>query len=221
MMKTNLLLAAILLCLLPSVADAQLTILRDNGTGIPITANPYREVKGSAYLEDFTKGKIFLPDGQWVEGLQIALNAYENTLEYKLEGSLFSYTSDKLSGFTYTSATSGPVEFTSAYELPTLKDKRFVRVLEKGNYILLLHTYKIMIDDPSATYGTQAAKVFQSQQELFVVSGGKVHLMKGKEKDLNEIFGQDAAKAGEWIKSQKLNVKDMDDMRALIRQLNQ
>jgi len=211
----------LLVGLLPLRSVAQLSLLRDNGTGLPITTNPYREVKGSAYLEDFTKGKIFLPDGQWVEGLQIALNAYENTLEYKLEGSLFSYTSDKLSGFTYTSATSGPVEFTSAYELPTLKEKRFVRVLENGNYSLLLHTYKIMVDDPSATYGAQAAKVFQPQQELFVVSGGKVYLMKGKEKDLNEIFGQDAAKAGEWIKSQKLNVKDVDDMRALIRQLNQ
>ncbi len=76
-----------------------MALLRDNGTGMPITSNPYLGVKGSAYFDEFNKGIIYLATGQKVEGLPIALNAYSNTLEYKLEGKLFAYTPDKVTGF--------------------------------------------------------------------------------------------------------------------------
>lgn len=199
----------------------QLSMLRDNGTGIPITANAFGGVKGSAYLEDFKKGILYLKTGQKVEGLYIALNSYENSLEYKLEGGLFSYGPDKLVGFTYPSTSGELVEFTSEYEVPTLKQKRFVQVLEKGKYTLLFHPYKIMTDDPSATYGAQASKVFQDQEEFFVVVNEKVMLMKNKEKDLQQIFGADLAKATAFIKSERIDFKKSEGLQALIRYMNQ
>ena len=201
---------------LPIHTFAQLAVLRDNGTGLPITANPYGGVKGSAYLEDFKKGILYLKTGQKVEGLYVALNTYNNTLEYKLEGGLFAYTPDKLVGFSFP-AGEGSVDFTSEYVLPTLK----VQVLEKGKYTLLVHPYKIMTDDPSATYGAQASKVFQDYEEFFVAVGGKVFLVKNKEKDLKEVFGSDLDKAMSIIKSQKINFKNAEELKALIRQLNQ
>ena len=97
------------------VSNGQMAILRDNGTGMPITANAYNGVKGSAYLEDFKKGVLYLTNGLKVEGLTIALNAYSNNLEYKIEGGQFSYGPDKLSRFTYSSASGELIEFTSGY----------------------------------------------------------------------------------------------------------
>ena len=179
---------------------AQMTLLRDNGTGMPITANPFLGVKGSAYFDEFKKGIIYLATGQKVEGLSIALNAYSNTLEYKLEGGLFAYTPEKVTGFSYPPEAGGS-EYTSAYVVPTLKSKRFLKIMEKGSYTLLYHAYKTMTDDPSATYGAQASKVFQDQEEFFVVVNEKVMLMKNKEKDLQQIFGADLAKATAFIKS--------------------
>ncbi|MHA8073775.1 hypothetical protein ACRZ9O_04510 [Aquirufa sp. HETE-40SA] len=211
----------ILLGVSPIVSYGQMAILRDNGTGMPITANPYIGVKGSAYLEDFKKGVLYLNNGLKVEGLQIALNAYSNNLEYKIDGGQFSYGPDKLSKFTYSSSSSGElIEFTSEYEVPTIKKKRFVQVIEKGKYSLLFHPYKVMTDDPSATYGAQAAKVFQDEQDVFVAIDGKVYLLKNKEKILKEVFGTDAEKAIAFIKTQKVNFKEMNELKALIQELN-
>lgn len=211
----------ILLGVSPIVSSyGQMAILRDNGTGMPITANPYIGVKGSAYLEDFKKGVLYLNNGLKVEGLQIALNAYSNNLEYKIDGGQFSYGPDKLTKFTYSSSSGELIEFTSEYEVPTIKKKRFVQIVEKGKYSLLYHPYKVMTDDPSATYGAQAAKVFQDEQDIFVAVDEKVYLLKNKEKVLKEVFGSDAEKAIAFIKSQKVNFKEMNELKALIQELN-
>ena len=69
--------------LFPIVTFVQLSVLRDSGTGQPIITNPYKEVKGTPYISEFNEGTIVLLGGQLVEGLQIALNGYEQTLEYK------------------------------------------------------------------------------------------------------------------------------------------
>jgi hypothetical protein len=200
---------------------AQLAILRDNGTGNPITANPYREVKGTQYLDDFRPGIIYLPDGQTVEGLPIALNGYENALEYKIEDRLYSYAPEKLKGFLYVNGSGEKMVFTSEFTIPTLSKKRFLQVLERGRYQLLLHSYKIMTDDVTATYGAQAAKVFQNQEEFFIVRDNQVALLKNKQKDLQAAFGEDFVKVSTLIKEQKINFKNKEDVKSLIRQLNQ
>ena len=219
-MKKILALSLFIGSLLPMSSFAQMTLLRDNGTGMPITANPFVGVKGSPYFDEFKKGIIYLASGQKVEGLPIALNAYSNTLEYKLEGGLFAYTTEKVTGFSYPPEAGGS-EYTSAYVVPTLKSKRFLKIVEKGTYTLLYHAYKTMTDDPSATYGAQAAKVFQDQEEFFVVVNEKVMLMKNKEKDLQQIFGTDLAKATAFIKSERIDFKKSGDLQTLIRHMNQ
>ncbi|MDX5338959.1 MAG: hypothetical protein LPK25_08025 [Cyclobacteriaceae bacterium] len=200
---------------------AQLAVLRDSGTGIPITVNPYREVKGSAYIQDFKQGTLDLLDGRKVEGLQIALNGYEHTLEYKLEGNLYAYAADKLKGFSIQNEGGETLRFTSEYMVPTLSKKRFLQIVEEGKYTLLLHSYKIMVDDVAATYGAQAAKAFQNQEDYFIVKAGEIYLVKNKNKDLEEVFGQDYSKAMEIQKSQKLNLKNLSDLAVLVRTLNQ
>lgn len=205
---------------LPLQSVAQLTMLRDNGTGLPITANAYGGVKGTPYLQDFKKGILYLKSGQKVEGLYVAFNTYNNTLEYKLEGGLFAYSTDKLVGFTLPQGEES-VEFTSEYLLPTLKTQRFVQLLEKGKYTLLFHPFKIMTDDPTATYGAQASKVFQDYEEFFVAVDGNVFLLRNKEKELKAIFGKDVEKALSLIKTQRVNFKEMGDLRRFIHQMNQ
>jgi hypothetical protein len=219
-MKKSFFFLMLLIGLLPMSSFAQMTLLRDNGTGMPITANPFVGVKGSAYFDEFKKGVIYLATGQKVEGLSIALNAYSNTLEYKLEGGLFAYTPEKVTGFSYPPEAGGS-EYTSEYVVPTLKSRRFLKIVEKGTYTLLYHAYKTMTDDPSATYGAQASKVFQDQEEFFVLVNEKVMLIKNKEKDLQQIFGADLAKATAFIKSERIDFKKSGDLQSLIRHMNQ
>lgn len=150
----------------------------------------------------------------------IALNGYENTLEYKLEGNLFAYSADMLSGFSYYSESGELIEFTSEFIIPTLSKKRFLRVLEKGKYSLLAYQYILMVDDANGTYGSQSAKIFQNQLEFFIAKEGKVSLLKNKRKDLQAIFGEEAGMASSIIKDQKLNLKSEGDVKILIRQMN-
>lgn len=220
-MKTNKLIYLLLLLGCYSNSFAQLAILRDNGTGNPILANPYSEVKGSPYIDDFREGVLLLNNGQTVSGLQIALQGYEHTLQYKLDGNLFAYTPENLSGFTYISDSGEAMEYTSEFTVPTKGERQFMRVLEKGKYMLLSYPYKIMVDDPNATYGTQASKVFQNQENIIVVKDGESFLFKNKSKDLQKIFGDDYEKIPEIEKSLKLNLKKTHDIRLLIRALNQ
>ena len=199
----------------------QLAVLRDSGTGMPITTNPYREVKGSAYFQEFKLGTLELLDGRKVEGLQIALNGYEHTLEYKLEGNLYAYTPEKLKGFIFQNEAGEETKFTSEYIVPTLSKKRFLQVIEEGKYTLLLHNYKVMVDDVAATYGAQASKAFQDQEDFFIVKNQEIYLLKNKAKDLEVVFGEDFEKASAIQKSQKLNLKSLSDMAVLVRALNQ
>jgi hypothetical protein len=92
--------------------------------------------------------------------------------------------------------------------------------LEKGKYTLLFHPYKILTDDPSATYGAQAAKVFQDEQDLFVAIDGKVFLLKNKEKILKEAFGAETEKVMALIKSLKVNFNKIETVRVLFQELN-
>jgi hypothetical protein len=77
-----------------------------------------------------------------------------------------------------------------------------------------------MTDDVGSNYGAQSSKVFQSQEDLFIVKDGKMVLLKTKTKDMQVIFGDDFEKANAIIKDQKLNLKNQEDVRVLIRQLN-
>ena len=46
-------------------------------------------------------------------------------------------------------------------------------------------------------------------------------LMKNKEKDLQQIFGADLAKATAFIKSERIDFKKSGDLQTLIRHMNQ
>jgi hypothetical protein len=125
-----------------------------------------------------------------------------------------------LPGFSIVSESGELEEFTSEYVIPTLSKKRFLKKLEAGKYGLYLYPFKIMTDDVGSTYGAQASKVFQNQENLFIVKDGKIVLFKTKTKDMQVIFGDDFEKANAIIKDQKLNLKNPEDVRVLIRQLN-
>jgi hypothetical protein len=198
---------------------AQLQVLRDQGTGAPIMANPYAGVKGSPYIGEFAFGTIIFNEKDTANNIQIAFNGYANSLEVKVDGQLFAYTPQKILGFII--APDGrPELYRSGFVLPGIGENRFVQILEDGNYTLVKHKYKTMGDDLSAAYGAQNAKAFNSGEELFVAKDGVVKAWKTKAKNLEEIFGPDFPTVSNLIKDNGLNVKDEADVIQLFRLLN-
>jgi len=207
--------------LFPGLALAQLSVLRDSGTGQPIISSPYKEVKGTPYINEFNEGTIILLGGQVVEGIQIALNGYEQTLEYKLDGNLFAYSPEDLKGFFYRDKSGNLVQFTSDFEIPSLSKKRFLQELETGKYNLLKYPYKIMADDVTAAYGSQSLKVFQMEEEFLIGINGKAFILKKNTKNFQEIFGDEETKALKIIKENKLSLKLESDLRNLVQFMNE
>lgn len=202
-------------------AMAQLKLLRDDASGgRPVTANPYTEVKGSAYLFDFQEGSILFSEKDTAFNLMIAFNVYENTLEYKIDDQLIAYHPDKISGFIL-NVGSYPRLFRSGYKIPKVGSKLFVEVLVDGEYKLISHHYKTIGDDLSATYGSQREKIFQTIEQLYVVSvGGEAHLVKTKPKYLNEVFQDDFTKAETIISNYSIDLKEKIDVIRFIELMN-
>jgi hypothetical protein len=50
---------------LTNISFCQLQVLRDQGTGNPVMANPYPEVKGSPYWSEFEIGKIIFSENSY------------------------------------------------------------------------------------------------------------------------------------------------------------
>jgi hypothetical protein len=198
---------------------AQLQMLRDQGTGVPITANPYAGVNGSPYIGEFALGSIIFNEKDTATNIQIAFNGYANTLEVKVEGQLLAYSPQKILGFVI-SPDGRPELYRSGFVLPGLDENRFVQVLEDGNYTLIKHKYKTLGSDPSATYGTQNAKSFNLGEDLFVAKDGVVKAWKAKTKNLEEIFGSDYTKVAALIKGNGFNIRDEADVIRLFRLLN-
>jgi hypothetical protein len=220
MKTTNLIILFCICGLVSNTSFAQLALMRDTGTGNPIVANPYMEVKGTPYLSDFVAGVLILPDSQRVDNIMISVNGYDNTLEYKLNGMLFAYNPEKLKGFILPGATGQAEAFTSQYLLPNFGEKRFVQVLEEGRYTLVNYRYKVMVDDVSAGYGAQSSKVFQDESMYYIARDGNTLLVKNKSKSLQEIFGDDYGKAGGIINLHDLDIKKGVDLLFLLKTLN-
>ena len=201
-------------------AKAQLKLLRDeNSGGRPVTSNPYLEIKGSAYLLDFEEGSILFSERDTAANLIIAFNAYDNTLELKMDGQLIAYHPGKISGFILNTS-SKPRLFKSGFEIPKVGSNVFVEILVDGEYTLISHHFKTMGDDVNAAYGSQKAKAFQTLDQLYIFKEGEARMVKTKSKYLEETFTSDTPKVVQLIKDYSLDLKERSDVIRLIQLLN-
>ena len=205
---------------LTNISLCQLQVLRDQGTGNPVMANPYPEVKGSPYWSEFEIGKIIFSEKDTVSNLVIAFNAFNHTLVYSVQRELMAYSPGKISGFIL-SPDSNPQIYRSGYMIPDVGKNRFVEVLVDGEYTLVNHKYKKMIDDPGATYGSQRAKTFANTEDLYLFKDGQSFLWKSRKKNLLEVFGEDGyKKVNELANTYNLDLSEKNDIKRLIYFLN-
>lgn len=219
MKKFSLLLSVVYVCSF-GFASAQLQLMRDQATGNPVMANPYPEVKGSQYWTEFDQGSIIFSEKDTAEEVVIAFNAFNHTLEYREGRELMAYSPGRINGFIL-NAKSAPQLFRSGYNIPGIGSNRFVEILVDGDYTLVNHKYKKMIDDPGATYGSQRAKAFSNTEDLYVFKDGEAFLWKPRKKALVGFFGDEGySLINDLSNIYKLDLKDKNDIRRLIMLMN-
>jgi hypothetical protein len=219
-MKSSIIYLVFVFCILPFTSFAQFEVLRDVANpGAPLRANPYREVKGSAYLSDFSPGSIIYTKTDTLKNIPIRFNAYGNMLEYQNKGSVFGLSAKDILGFV-TFSDGRPLYFSDGYDLPNLGKDIFVQVLVQGNYTLLNYRHKTLIDDPSVSYGSQRAKAFQDKNDYYVFHNGKVTPFVPKKKNLSENFGDVWNQINEMDGLNNLNLRLEEDIIKLITLFN-
>ncbi len=199
---------------------AQLQMLRDQGTGNPVLSNPYPEVKGSPYWSEFEIGSIVFSEKDTASNLMIAFNAFNHTLVYQMDRDLMAYSPGKINGFILGKNSSNQI-FRSGYMVPGIGSNRFVEVLVDGEFTLVNHKFKKMVDDPGATYGSQQSKTFQNAEELILYKGGEAYIWKPRKKNLIGFFGEDGyKKINNMANSYGLDLKEINDVKRLVMLLN-
>lgn len=187
--------------------------------GAPLIANAYPEVKGDPYLGDFMQGSILVSKKDTLMNIAVRFNLYGNMLEVNRMGELMGYSGKNIHGFIIDTHKQREI-YKSGFDIPKIGKDVFVQILEEGDYTLLKYKYKIIADDPSAAYGSQKSKAFQSKVDFFVSQNDVVLPFKSKRKQLAIVFGDDAPKALGLIAKMNLDLRDEDDMVKLIRALN-
>lgn len=187
--------------------------------GAPLIANAFPEIKGDPYMADFTPGTILVSKKDTIRNIAIRFNLYSNMLEVNRMGELMGYSGKNIHGFIFESFGTKEV-YKSGFDIPKLGNGTFAQVLSEGNYSLLKYKHKYITDDPSAAYGSQKSKAFQSKTEYFVAHKGTVVPFKTKRKQLNTVFGDETTKVLDLIGKLKLDLRDEEDMVKLVQALN-
>ncbi|MGY6744025.1 MAG: hypothetical protein ACXIUQ_14895 [Cecembia sp.] len=214
------LLVCAFLAVITNSAFAQLQMLRDAGTGNPVLSNPYPDVKGSPYWMEFETGSIIFSERDTANNLVIAFNAFNHTLVYQMDRELMAYGPGKINGFILGRDGNRQL-YRSGYMVPGMGTNRFVEVLVDGEYTLVSHKFKKMVDDPGATYGSQRAKTFQNAEDLIVYKDGEAFIWRPRKKNLTGFFGDEGyKKINDLSNSYGLDLKEKSDVRRLIMLLN-
>lgn len=208
------------LILFAAQVSGQVETLQDVSVpGAPLIANAFPEIKGDPYMTDFTQGTILVSKKDTIRNIAIRFNLFSNMLEVNRMGELMGYSGKNIHGFIFESFGAKEV-YKSGFDIPKLGKGTFAQVLSEGEYSLLKYKHKYITDDPSAAYGSQKSKAFQSKIEYFVAHKETVVPFKTKRKQLSAVFGDDTPKVLDLIAKMKLDLRDEQHMIQLVQALN-
>lgn len=175
----------------------------------------YNIIDGTPYLdEEFSKGSLSLGHSQ-INNIDLRYNIYEDHFEY-LDEEVVKFIDPRrnqvdtvwLKGDTYL--------YVSLEAGKKIKMTYMKMVRGDGTRILLKH--RMMLTEPEKSQGYKDAKParFNRQQDLIFIQPTGSHAMefKGK-KSIEELFPDHYHQLSEYVKSEKLKLKNLDDITKL------
>jgi len=210
----------IIVCLVSNFAFAQLQVFKDVGSGAPVMKDSFTGIKGDHFFQDFSDGIIIFSQKDSAENFKIRLNAFDQKLEYLNNGEVFEYRPKDVKGFIVMEE-GRKAHYSTQYVIPQLRDKAFTKVLAQGDYTLLELKQKVVVDDPGATYGSNASKAFQNRISHYIVKDNEVIQYSARKKTLQTIFGDDFNRLKSIEKDSNLSLKDIDHLKVALTILNE
>ena len=185
--------------------------------GRPIRELAFIDVIGSPFANDeFLKGNVILNNDDEYENVPLKYNTYNDELYFKnvKDEMLLSFVIPvkwfKLAGQTY---------LNGFPEIDNFTRNSFYGLLAGNKIKLLFKSYKTILE--SRPYNSpHAEKRFESNKAYFILKEGKMYRFKPSRKDLLDLFASSGPKIEEYIKKEKVNFKNDEDLVKLFDFIN-
>lgn len=200
-------------------AKAQMFLLQDI-TGRPIDQKQYENVNGSPYFtEEYDKGKVMLTNGNLYENVPLRYDLVADKLMFKSEkGQELEFTQPVLEfklmedQYVFRSGFAPVDNHTSASFYQVLAGE------EESQAMLLKNTDRLIREEKA--YGTaNITKNIIEYANYYIAKNNQLTKVKS-EKDVLAALGGKEEQLKEYIKNNKLKVKNEEDMAALVKYYN-
>ncbi|MEN8158167.1 MAG: hypothetical protein ABFS10_14540, partial [Bacteroidota bacterium] len=171
----------------------------------------------SAYLDEtFREGAISFNRKRYV-GLNLRYNQYEGTFEFETDDGIRFFDPEVILVDTVWMA--GDTYLYILYQSGKARKRSFMKLINYGATRVLYH-HQVLLMDPEPAKGYEEARPARFEQRpetLFVQLPGQPAMEFRGKKSVEEIFPDDHQVLAEYIKSNRLKLKRVEDVTKLCR----
>ena len=201
-----------ILMLLVSFGFANAQYLQDV-QGRPIMEISYTDIKGTPFLfDDWVSGIVILGNGETFNNVPLKYNVFDEKLYFKnpKNNELLEFL-QPVKSFKFNELKGAGVFSKGFPAIDRFNSETFYDVLFDGKVKLLNKKYKTILEVRPYNSAT-VEKSFVDRNDYYIVKGNKIERIKNSRKDFLDIFSDKSAQIDAFIKKEKINFKNNDDL---------
>lgn len=183
----------------------------------------YTQIEGSPYyFKDWKMGAVTDVSGKVTDKMMLRYDMYRDEVLYLQDGKSYAVAQEYARSFSFVVVN----EQTSAIENATFKNGFTIEGYTKKNYFYVIYSGKAhylkkfktsYLEETVNNFGTneQVKRFMQSEQEFFVAHDNTATQIKNR-KEILSLFGTLNDQMKGYIKSNKLNVKNDNDLAKIL-----
>lgn len=203
-------------------AQAGAALLSKGADGNPVFEKSYIDVQGSPYLqEEWAIGNVELKNGKSYKGVALKYDQVKDVLLFRNEKNEMNTFAQPVQSFTITNRKDNqPLLFRNGFTpVKNGNENSFYQVLADGKIQLLVRKVKKVREDKA--YGSATTvRTIEEYTTYFIAKNGEPVIIKKNEKAVLEALGGNSTALEAYIRSNKLNVKNDEDLVKLIAYVN-
>ena len=185
------------------------------------SANPdYTNVNGTPNIfQQFQKGNFYFSNKTCITDKLINYNCYSDEVLFSDEKNIFTANSKDIDYFTINNGKDGAILLFKQVFLSSGKKRIFMQVIYQGESILFKRYRKEFLKaDVGQPYGSnRQVDEYNDYYEYYVSAGGiEPVILKPRKSSVPEIFGDKSELMEDFIKNEKINLKNEQDLVRLI-----
>ncbi|MBO9732777.1 MAG: hypothetical protein J7623_29310 [Chitinophaga sp.] len=197
-------------------------LLSKGGDGHPVFEKSYIDVQGSPYLQDdWAIGNVDLVNGKAYKGVALKYDQVKDQVLFKNDKDEMNVFTQPVKSFTINNRKdNSTLLYRNGFTpLKNATEASYYQVLADGQTQLLTRIVKKIRDDKAYNSAT-TVRTIDSYQCYFIAKGNTPVLIKKSDSAVLEALGSNIPALKEYIRKERLNVKNDADLAKLIAYYN-